>query len=48
CGRPTAPHADVVAGPDGGYLLSVPGRPPRPVDPADPARLAAALAAPTP
>ncbi|MFD4751646.1 MULTISPECIES: cobalamin biosynthesis protein CobG [unclassified Streptomyces] len=47
CGRPAEPHADVVAGPDGGYLLSVPGRAPRPVDPADPARLAAALRAPT-
>ncbi|MFJ4439419.1 cobalamin biosynthesis protein CobG [Streptomyces sp. NPDC088923] len=48
CGRPAEPHADVVAGPDGGYLLSVPGREPRPVDAVDPVRLAAAIAAPTP
>ncbi|WP_433339980.1 cobalamin biosynthesis protein CobG [Streptomyces sp. CA-253872] len=48
CGRPAEPHADVVAGPDGGYVLTLPGRAPRPVDAADPARLATALAAPTP
>ncbi|MET8558102.1 cobalamin biosynthesis protein CobG [Streptomyces sp. NPDC004959] len=46
CGRPAEPHADVVAGPDGGYLLSVPGRAPLLVDPADPARFARALRTP--
>jgi precorrin-3B synthase len=48
CGRPAQAHAEVVAAPGGGYVLSLPGEAPRPVGPADPARLAAAFTAPLP